>query len=89
LGKLFIVRNAGNTVGTVALGSIEFAVAQLHVPLVVVIGHQRCGPAEAALSVVRHDAALPGSLGRMTEPIVPAVLTAQRQEGDARTSGAW
>jgi carbonic anhydrase len=53
------------------------------------MGHQRCGAAEAALSVVRDDAALPGSLGRMTEPIVPAVLTAQRQEGDARTSGAW
>lgn len=52
LGELFIVRNAGNTVDTTALGSIEFAVVHLHVPLVVVMGHQRCGAVEAALGSV-------------------------------------
>jgi len=40
LGELFIIRNAGNTVDTVALGSIEYAVAVLKVPLVVVMGHE-------------------------------------------------
>ena len=82
LGELFIVRNAGNSVDTVALGSIEYGVAQLGVPLIVVMGHERCGAVEAAVSVVRDGASFPGSIGRMIEPIVPAVLRAQRQGGD-------
>lgn len=82
LGELFIVRNAGNTVDTTALGSIEYAVANLGVPLVVVMGHERCGAVEAAVSVVTRNATFPGSIGRMIEPIVPAVLQAQRDPGD-------
>ena len=65
LGELFIVRNAGNTVDTVALGSIEYAVAQLGVPLVLVLGHERCGAVDAALSVVEKNATFPGSIGQM------------------------
>lgn len=82
LGELFIVRNAGNTIDVTALGSIEYAVAELGVSLVVVMGHERCGAVAAALSVVRDDATFPGSIGRMIEPIIPAVLTAQRRVGD-------
>ena len=59
LGELFIVRNAGNTVDTVALGSIEYAVAVLGVPLIVVMGHERCGAVEAALSVVEKEHGVP------------------------------
>src|SRR3954451_4629331 len=77
LGELFIVRNAGNTVDTVALGSIEYAVAQLGVPLVLVLGHERCGAVDAALSVVEKNAAFPGSIGQMLEPIIPAALQAK------------
>lgn len=77
LGELFIVRNAGNTVDTTARGSIENAVSQLGVPLVVVMGHERCGAVAAAVSVVEKNASFPGSLGEMIEPIVPAVLKAQ------------
>lgn len=82
LGELFIVRNAGNTVDTVALGSIEYAVSQLGVPLVVVMGHERCGAVDAAVSVVTKGARYPGSIGRMVEPIIPAVLAAQGLTGD-------
>ncbi len=82
LGELFIVRNAGNTVDTTALGSIEYAVANLGVPLVVVMGHERCGAVEAAVSVVTENARFPGSIGRMIEPIVPAVLQARNDPGD-------
>lgn len=77
LGELFIVRNAGNTVDTVALGSIEYAVAKLGVPLVVVMGHERCGAVEAAVSVVENQTRFPGSIGPMVEPIIPAVLIAK------------
>ena len=82
LGELFIVRNAGNTVDTTALGTIEYGVAALGVPLIVVMGHEKCGAVEAAVKVVTENASYPGSIGRMVEPIVPAVLAAQREGGD-------
>lgn len=82
LGELFIVRNAGNTVDTAAMGSIEFAVAVLGVPLVVVMGHEACGAVKAAMDVVDKNAVFPGSIGRMIEPIIPAVLAAREMPGD-------
>ncbi len=80
LGELFIVRNAGNTIDTAALGSIEFAVGPLGVPLVVVMGHQSCGAVAAAISVVQDNSIFPGSIGRMIEPIIPAVLCAHGKD---------
>lgn len=82
LGELFIIRNAGNTVDTVALGSVEYAVGVLKVPLVVVMGHERCGAVAAAAQVVTDNATFPGQIGRMIEPIIPAVLKARNQPGD-------
>lgn len=82
LGELFIVRNAGNTVDTVALGSMEYAVSQLGVTLVVVMGHERCGAVEAAVSAVTKGVNYPGSIGKMIETIIPAVLRAQADRGD-------
>ena len=49
LGDLFVVREAGNVVTTVDLGSIEYAVDHLHTPLVLVLGHESCGAVTAAL----------------------------------------
>jgi carbonic anhydrase len=77
LGELFIVRNAGNTVDTVALGSIQYGVSVLGAPLIVVLGHERCGAVDAAVSVVQKNATFPGSIGQMIEPIIPAVLKAR------------
>lgn len=77
LGELFIIRNAGNTLDTVAMGSLEYAVSELNVPLVVVMGHERCGAVAAAVAVVEQGATFAGSIGRMVEPIIPAVLTAR------------
>jgi carbonic anhydrase len=78
LGQLFIIRNAGNTIDTVAMGSLEYAVAELNVPLVIIMGHERCGAVAAAVSVVQEGATFPGSIGQMVEPIIPAVLEARR-----------
>jgi len=82
LGDLFIVRIAGNTVGQAALGSIEYAVAQLDVPLIVVLGHERCGAVEAAVRIVEENATFPGAIGDMVAPIIPAVLRVRAQPGD-------
>lgn len=82
LGELFIIRVAGNTVDTAAIGSIEYGVGVLGVPLIVVLGHEKCGAVEAAVNVVTDDATFPGHIGNLIEPIVPAVLAAQDKEGD-------
>ena len=87
LGELFIVRSAGNNVDTAGMGSIEYSVMALNVPLIVVLGHEKCGAVAAATQVVTDDARFPGSIGAMIEPIVPAVLAAQRQ-GDASEKGS-
>lgn len=80
LGELFIVRNAGNTVDTTALGSIEYAVNHLNTPLVVVMGHERCGAVAAAVKTVEENAHFPGAIGSMIEPIIPAVLAARAHD---------
>lgn len=81
LGELFIVRNAGNTLDTSALGSLEFAVSVLGVPLIVVMGHEGCGAVQAAVSVVNNQARFAGNIGKMIQPIIPAVLEADMSQG--------
>ncbi len=80
LGDLFIVRTAGNNIDTAGMGSIEFAVAKLGVSLVVVLGHDQCGVVQAAFDVVESDTILPGSMGKIVESVIPAVLWAQRTQ---------
>lgn len=64
LGELFIVRNAGNTLCATALGSLEFAVTQLQVPLIVVMGHEACEAIRAAVSVARGERPIPAMSAR-------------------------
>ncbi len=49
IGDLFVVRVAGNVVGPIEMDSVEFAVAKLHAPIVIVMGHQNCGAVKATL----------------------------------------
>jgi carbonic anhydrase len=46
-GSIFEIRNAGNVVDEDVLGSFEYAVEHLHVPLIVVLGHKGCGAVHA------------------------------------------
>ena len=80
LGDLFVVRTAGHVIDPGVLGSIEFGVAMLHIPLVVILGHDSCGAVSAAVQAVR-DGVLPGGYIRdIVEHITPSVLAA-RQAG--------
>lgn len=88
LGELFIVRNAGNTIDTAAMGSIEFAVSALRVPLIVIMGHEACGAVKAAQAVVESNAVFPGSIDDMIQPIIPAVLAARDESGKIDTDSA-
>lgn len=74
LGELFVARNAGNVVDTDVLGTIEYGTEHLHAPLVVVMGHKRCGAVAAACEVVTKGTRLDGSIGKMIQPILPVAL---------------
>jgi carbonic anhydrase len=81
LGELFIVRTAGNYVDDAGYGSLAYAVAALGVPLIVVMGHERCGAVDAATKLVTDNSQLPPSLTRMVQPILPAVIDARASMG--------
>lgn len=53
LGDLFVIRVAGNIVAPSQIGSVEFAVSNFGTPLVVVLGHSRCGAVLATLDYLR------------------------------------
>lgn len=74
LGDLFVVRNAGQVISDSVLGSLEYAVAVLKVPLILVLGHDRCGAVQAAIDSQAEDATpLPPHINGIIEKIVPAV----------------
>ncbi len=74
LGDLFVVRNAGQVISDSVIGSLEYAVVVLGVPLIVVLGHDECGAVRAALDSTRPDAKpLPVHIARIVRTILPAV----------------
>lgn len=73
LGDLFVVRNAGQVIGESIVASLEYAVAVLQVPLIVVLAHDSCGAVRAAIDGTAIDAApLPPHIWKLIAPIVPA-----------------
>src|SRR3954447_1208565 len=83
LGDLFVVRNAGQVISDSVIGSLEYAVAVLGVPLIVVLGHDECGAVAAAIESTEADApALPPHIWRQIALIVPAVRRVLRQGRD-------
>lgn len=86
LGDLFVVRNAGQIISDSVLGSLEYAVAVLEVPLIVVLGHDECGAVAAAIDSQSPDApALPPHIRQLIEKIIPAVrrVSTGAAEGEA------
>src|SRR4051794_24676144 len=83
VGELFVARNAGNmAVDSATVGTIEYGAAVLGVPLIVVLGHQRCGAVVAACDVVAKKATFPGSIGPLVKAIVPAAMAVKNKPGD-------
>jgi carbonic anhydrase len=74
LGDAFVVRNAGQVISDSVLGSLEYAVGVLGVPLILVLGHDECGAVRAAIDSQAPDAPpLPAHISSLVERIVPAV----------------
>lgn len=82
VGEIFVARNAGNMADTATMGTIEYGAEHLGVPLVVVLGHERCGAVQAACAVVEKHTKFPGSIGPMVNAIVPAARAVYRKPGD-------
>jgi len=82
VGNVFPARVAGNSALPGMVGTLEYSVAVLKVPLVMVMGHENCGAVSAAKSVVENGTVLPGELGAMVAPIIPAVVQSIRAGGN-------
>ena len=79
LGDLFVIRTAGHVLDAAVLGSLEFGVTVLNVPLIVVMGHRRCGAVKAALATL-DDGDIPGGYVReLVERVAPSVLLGRRE----------
>ena len=83
LGDLFVVRNAGQVISDSVIGSLEYAVTVLGVPLIVVLGHDACGAVRAAIDSTAPDAPpLPVHIRNLVGKILPAVhRVANRSRG--------
>ncbi|MEW6117612.1 MAG: carbonic anhydrase [Nitrospirota bacterium] len=78
LGSIFVVRVAGNVLDPVALGSIEYAAEHLHSPLLVILGHEKCGAVAATLDAKGKPE---GNIGAIVQKIMPAVKKAKAKGG--------
>lgn len=78
IGDLFVIRLAGNIVDDTALGSVEYAVDHLGTPLVVVLGHSKCG----AVTATAKGGEAHGHVGGIIKLIAPAVNNVKDQPGD-------
>jgi len=82
IGELFVARNAGNMADTATMGTIEYGASALGIPLIVVLGHQKCGAVAAACEVVEKGTRFPSFIAPMVDAIVPAAQAVANKPGD-------
>ncbi|SFU02699.1 carbonic anhydrase [Arthrobacter sp. ov118] len=78
LGDAFVVRTAGQVIDDAVLGSLEYSVSELDVPLIVVLGHDSCGAVTATKAAVETGQMPVGFIRSLVERITPSVLTSLR-----------
>jgi len=88
-GDLFVTRVAGNFVNTDILASLEYGTAVLGAPLIMVLGHTKCGAIGAAVQAYTENASFPGHIQALTTALAPAVRQAAKSaKGDALVAAA-
>jgi carbonic anhydrase len=80
VGEVFVVRVAGNIAGTSEIGTVEYGLGHLNTPLLVVMGHSKCGAVGAAVA----GADVHGKIADIVDAIEPAVARAKRKNPDAK-----
>ena len=89
IGDLFIIRVAGNILTEEIMGSIEYAVTVLSVPLIVVLGHDSCGAVKATITAL-DDGAVPGGFVRdIVERVTPEQAAAAASSADIQRRSRW
>jgi len=83
LGDLFVVRVAGNVASDTEIGSLEYGAEHLHIPLLVVLGHESCGAVTAAVQAGEPE----GHIANLVDLIKPAIDKSLGMPGD-RVSNA-
>jgi carbonic anhydrase len=78
LGELFVIRTAGNVLDPVAVGSVEYAAEHLHAPLLILLGHDKCGAVTATMEAQGKPE---GNIGAIVKKIMPAVKKARMAGG--------
>lgn len=78
LGDMFVVRTAGHVIDSSVLGSIEYGVGVLGVPLIVVLGHDSCGAVKATVDALESGDLPGGYIRDLVERVTPSVLSARR-----------
>lgn len=78
LGDAFVVRTAGQVIDDAVLGSLEYSISELKVPLIAILGHDSCGAVTATKGAVETGEMPPGFIRDLVERITPSVLTAKR-----------
>lgn len=81
LGDLFVVRTAGHVLDQAALGSLEYGVAELRIPLIVVMGHERCGAVKATIETLESGGKAPSAIQSLVNMIRPAVQYMEHAKG--------
>jgi len=81
-GDLFVCRVAGNFASAEATASLEYAVAELGTPLIMVLGHDSCGAVDATIKSLKDGTTLPGHLPSLVTALAPAVKAVSQQGGD-------
>ena len=82
LGDLLVIRTAGQVADRAVLGSIQFGVVELGIPLIMVLGHERCGAVKATIEALEKHAGMPDQIAMLVESIRPAVEKVKGQPGD-------
>jgi len=72
-GELFVVRVAGNVLGSEIMGTLQYAAMHLRTPLFVVLGHEGCGAVEAAIAERFHGASHASRIAMLLERVAPAL----------------
>jgi len=80
IGDLFVCGVAGNTPTPEIIASLEYCVAELECPLVVIMGHSQCGAVEAAIKHEHDPSGQPGPLHGVLADILPACIEARGSE---------
>lgn len=81
-GDLFVCRVAGNFAADETVASLEYAVAVLNTPLILVLGHESCGAVDATIKSLKDDKPLPGHLPSLVQALAPAVKAVSAKGGD-------